>query len=102
MTVLEYPYFARAKTVHTLLKNSIMNCSLLNSFNKKYPLTGGFPSDSDGKESACHAEDPGSIPGSGRSPGERNGHPPQYSCMENSMHRGTWRATVYGVAKNQT
>ena len=45
------------------------------------------PCDSDGKESACNAGDQGSIPGSGRSPGERNGNPLQYSCVENSMER---------------
>ena len=45
----------------------------------------GFPGDSDGKESACNAEDLGSISGSRRSPGERNGYPLQYSCLENSM-----------------
>ena len=48
----------------------------------------GFPGDSDGKESARNAEDQGSIPGSGRSPGEGNGNPFQYSCLENSMARG--------------
>ena len=47
----------------------------------------GFPSSSDGKESACNAGDPGSIPGSGRSPGEGNGYPLLYSCLENSMDR---------------
>ena len=51
-------------------------------------------------ESACSAGDPDSIPGSGRSPGEENGNPFQYSCLENSMDRGAWRATVYGVAKS--
>ena len=55
-----------------------------------------------GKESACNARDPGSIPGWGRSPGEGNGNPLQYSCLENSMDRGAWWATVYGVAKSQT
>ena len=59
----------------------------------------GFPGDSDGKESACNAEDLGSVSGSGRSPGERNGYPLQYSCLENSMDRGTWGAIVHGVAK---
>ena len=49
-----------------------------------------FPGDSDGKESAYNAEDPGSIPGSGRSPGEGNGNALQYSCLENPMDRGTW------------
>ena len=47
------------------------------------------------KESACSAGDPGSIPGSGRSPGEGNGNPPQYSCLENPMDRGALQATVH-------
>ena len=59
----------------------------------------GIPDDSDGKESACSVGDPGSIPGSGISPGEGNGTPLQYSCLENSMDRGAWWATVHGVAK---
>ena len=63
----------------------------------------GFPGGSDGKESAaCNAEDLGSIPGLGRSPGEGNRYPLQYSCLENPMDRGAWRATVHGVAKSQT
>ena len=62
----------------------------------------GFPGDSDGKESACNVGDPGSIPGLGRSPGEGNGNPLQYSCLENPMDRGAWRAAVHGVAKSQT
>ena len=49
-----------------------------------------FPGASDGKESARNAEDPGSIPGSGRSPGGGNGNPLQYSCLGNSMDRGAW------------
>ena len=56
---------------------------------------------SDGKESACNAGDLGLIPGWGRSPGEGNGNLLQYSCLENPMDRGAWRATVYGVAKSQ-
>ena len=59
----------------------------------------GFPGGSDGKESACNAGDPGSIPGSGRSPGEEQGSPLQYSSLGNRMDRGAWRATVHGVAK---
>ena len=51
---------------------------------------------------AGDARDGGSIPGLGRSPGERNGNPLQYSCLENSMDRGAWWATVHGVAKSQT
>ena len=54
------------------------------------------------KNLACHAEDPGSIPGLGRSPGEGNGNPLQYSCLENSMDRGAWWATVHGVANSWT
>ena len=62
----------------------------------------GFPGSSDGKESACSAVDRGSIPGLGGSPGEGNGYPLQYSCPENPMDRGAWRATVDGVTKSQT
>ena len=62
----------------------------------------GFPGGSNGKESACSAEDLGSIPWSGRSPGEGNGYPLQYSCLENAMDRGAWWATVNGVTKSQT
>ena len=56
----------------------------------------------DSKESACGVRDQGSIPGSGRSPGEGNGDPLQYSCLENPMGGGVWQATVHGVAKSQT
>ena len=59
-----------------------------------------FPGVSDGKESTCNAGDPGSTPGSGRSPGEWNGYPLQYSCQGNPMDRGAWWATVHGVAKS--
>ena len=62
----------------------------------------GFSGSSDSKESACNAGDLSSIPGSGISPGEGNGNPLQYSCLENSMDRGSWWATVPGVAKSQT
>ena len=65
-------------------------------------LGGGFPSAQTVKESACNVCDPGSIPGSGRSPGEGNGNPLQYSCVENSMERRAWQATVNEVAKSQT
>ena len=58
-----------------------------------------FPGSSNGKESACNSVDQGLIPGSGRS-GEGNSYPLQYSCLENPMDRGTWWATVHGVAKD--
>ena len=61
----------------------------------------GFPGGSEGKASGCNAGDPGSIPGSGRSPGEGNGNSLQYSCLEYSMDRGAWRATVLGAAKTE-
>ena len=57
---------------------------------------------SDGKESACNMVDLGSIPGLERCPGEGNGCPLQYSCLENSMDRGHWQAAVHGAAKSQT
>ena len=61
-----------------------------------------FPGGSEVKASACNAGDLGSIPGSGRSPGEGNGNPLQYSCLENPTDGGAWRAAVHGVAKSQT
>ena len=56
----------------------------------------------DGTESPCNAGDWGSISGLGRSPGEGNGNPSQYSCLDNSMDRGTWCATVHEVSKSWT
>ena len=60
----------------------------------------GFPGGSHSDISACNAGDPGSIPGSGRSPGERNGYPLQYSCLGNPVDRGAWRATVHGSQRS--
>ena len=54
------------------------------------------------KKSACNAGDPGLIPGLGKSSGEENGNPLQYSCLENSMDKGAWWATIHGAAKSQT
>ena len=61
----------------------------------------GFPGDSDSKESVHNVGDPGSIPASRRSPGEGNGNPLQYSCLENSMDGGAWWATDHGITKSQ-
>ena len=72
------------------------------SFSAGAPLQSGFPGGSDGKESACSAQDLGSTPKSGKSSGKENGYPLQYSCLENSTDRGAWQATVYGITKNQT
>ena len=71
-------------------------CTILSSLNDD------FPGGSDGKVSAYNAGDPGSIPGLGRSPGEGNGNPLQYSCLENPLDEGAWWATVHGIAKNLT
>ena len=62
----------------------------------------GFPGGSDGIESACNVGDLGSIPGWGRSPGEGNGHPLQYSGLKNSMDKGAWQAIAHVVTKSQT
>ena len=62
----------------------------------------GFLGSSEGKESTCNAGDLRSIPGLGRSPGEGNGNPLQYSCLENSKNRAARQATVHGVAEIQT
>ena len=60
----------------------------------------GFPGGSDGEESACNAGDQGSIPGLEKSSGEYYGNPLQYSCLENSMDRGAWQATVHGITES--
>ena len=62
----------------------------------------GFPDGSDGKESACNAGVTSLTLGSGRPPGKGKGHPLQDSCLENSMDRGSWWATVQGVTESQT
>ena len=62
----------------------------------------GFPTGSVVRNAAANAGDVGLIPGSGRFPGEGNGNPLQYSCLETSMDRGVWLATVHGVTKSQT
>ena len=63
-------------------------------------VTLGFPGGLEVKASASNAGDLGSIPGTGRSPGEGNGNPLQYSCLENPVDGGAWWATVHGVAKS--
>ena len=59
-----------------------------------------FPDGSDAKKSACNVGNPGSISGLGRSLGEGNGNPLQYSCLENPLDSGAWRVTVHGVTKS--
>ena len=62
----------------------------------------GFPGGSVGKESTSNAGDLGLIPGLGKSPGGGHGNPLQYSCLENSMEKGSWQDTVHGIAKSQS
>ena len=70
--------------------------------NKNFFKKMGFPGGLEGKASTCNEGDPGSIPELGRSPGEGNGNPLQYSCLENPIDGGAWEAAVHGVAKSQT
>ena len=76
-------------------------CFLATSLYQQFSLEVNIDG-SDGKESACSVGDPGLIPRSGRSSGEGNGNPLQYSCLENSMDRGAWRTMIHGIAKSQS
>ena len=76
----------------------IYNIEIINRLFRADMINKGFPGGSEVKASASNTGDLGSIPGSGRSPGEGNGNPLQYSCLENPMDGGTWWATVHGVA----
>ena len=78
----------------------LLHFHFLSKGGPKYIL--GFPDSSVGKESACNAGDPGSIPGSRRSPGGEHGNPLQYSLLENPIDSGTWWAVVHGVTKSHT
>ena len=75
-----------------------LKCIIITSMAPYNKLMLGFPGGSDGKDSACSVGDLGSVPGLGRSPGEGNGNPLQYSGLENPRDRGAWWATVHGVA----
>ena len=79
--------------IHLYDRKSVFNDSSFYVF--LYLTIRGFPGGSEDKVSACNAGDLGSIPGLGRSPGEGNDNPLQYSCLENPMDRGAWQATVY-------
>ena len=83
--------------------SSLIRLELRLDLNKQIVMLWTGPScSSDGKESACNAGEVGLIPRSGRSPGEGNGNPFQYSCLENPTDRGAWWATVYRAAKSWT
>ena len=80
----------------------VLSSVTLGENNSQTSTSRGFPDGSDGRESACNAADLDLIPGLGISSGEENGNPLQYSCLENSVDRGAWRATISGVTKSQT
>ena len=84
------------------LENEVVSRHMFGSILTINWLTPYFPGGSNGKESACSVGDLGFIPGLGRSSGERNGNPFQYSCLENSMGRGAWWAIVHVVTKSWT
>ena len=103
MVQLSHPYMTTEKTV-ALTRQTFVGKVISLLFNMLSGLVITFlnPGGSEVKESACNAGDLGSIPGSGRSPGEGNGNPLQYSCLENPMGGGASWVMVHGVAKSQT
>ena len=80
------------------VQNGFVSVSLFSNLTLSNLL--GASGDSHGKEFVCNAGELGSIPGLGRSPGDGNGHLPQYSCLENSMDREVWQAAAHGVVKS--
>ena len=98
MVHLSHAYMITGKTI-ALTRQTFVGKVMSSVFNYCLGWSLGFPHRSVSKESACNVADPGSIPGWGRSPGERNDNPLQYSCLENPMDRGAWRATVHGVKR---
>ena len=91
-------FFDKKKKKVFMVKKYLINGM---HFYMTYMFLQGFPGGPDGKESACNAGDPGWIPGLGRIPWRRKWQPIQYSCLENSMDRGTLWTTVKGVSKSQ-
>ena len=99
-------YFPRIRSVHHRPKFAgLYQCHFQRRLHTPVyagSFTLGFPGGSEVKASARNVGDLGLIPGSGRSPGEVNGNPLQYSCLENPMDGGAWWATVHGVTKSWT
>ena len=85
--------------VHTVV---LCVCVSISAFHIRSSVPSFFPGSSDGKESACNLGNLGSISGWGRSPGEGNGNPLQYSFLDNPMDRVAWWAAVHGIAKSRT
>ena len=94
VSILDSTPFWRSIWLFHLIPYCFDYCSFIVTF--------GDPGGSDSKASVYNAGDLGSIPRSGRSPGEGNGNPLQYNCLENPMDRGAWQATIHGVAKSRT
>ena len=88
-----YLWWSRRAEEESQGKGILWNHPMEVNPNLRLVLVLGFPGGSDGEESTCSAGDTSSIPKSGRSSGEGNGNPLQYSCLENSMDRGAWQAT---------
>ena len=96
---LSHPYMTTGKIIDLTIQTFVGKVMSLLFI---HCLGLGLPYSSDGKESVCNAEDPGSIPGLGRPPGEWNGNPLQYSCVENPRDGGTWWAAFYEVTQSWT
>ena len=85
-----------------LIGSAWVRCSHRSTAVSREQSNVGFPGGSDHEASACNAGDPGLIPGLGRSPGEWNDIPFQYSCLEDSTGRGAWQASVHGHRESDT
>ena len=88
--------------IYTSAETKLSTYNLTTQYPQKIQKNQGFPGGSVGKNLPANVRDAGSIPGSGRSPGEGNGNPLQYSRLENSMDRGAWWTTIHEVAKRWT
>ena len=101
LSLIDGKFQQKIRKLNQAIKNT--SCpNVIYSKNVYIKAVWGFPWGLDDKESACNAGDPCSIPGLGRSPGEGNGNPLQFSSLENSMDRGAWWVTVHGVVESWT
>ena len=99
MQIKRATFIQKLKTKEASTRPTILSEHRCQVFSKRHKI--GLPGGSEVKASACNVEDLGSIPGSGRSPGEGNGNPFQYSHLENPTDGGAWWATVHGVTKSR-
>ena len=95
-----YPlqYSGLENSMDSIVHGAAKSQTLVSDFHYAIKFS-GLPRKLSGKESACNARNSGSVPGPGRSPGEGNGNPVQYSCLENPMDRGAWQAIVHGAQR---